>query len=71
MSRSVLVGGVPVFVIEREPDRDCELCGIRSECRPYGPGGKQICHPCMTSTPELRATAEAAIAQRMGVKRSS
>ena len=32
--------------IVAEPDGRCELCGAVEETRPYGPGGKQICHPC-------------------------
>lgn len=33
-------------VICGEPDRECELCGKVEETRPYGPGGKRVCHPC-------------------------
>jgi hypothetical protein len=29
-----------------EPDGRCELCGAVEETRPYGPGFKQVCHPC-------------------------
>ena len=32
--------------IEREPDKQCELCGATAECRPYGPRGEQICIDC-------------------------
>lgn len=32
--------------ISEEPPGKCELCGAVEETRPYGPGGRQICHPC-------------------------
>lgn len=34
-------------VIFAEGDRECELCGAVEECRPYGPGYKQVCFKCM------------------------
>ena len=34
------------IVIEPEPDRECEPCGVTAECRPYGPKGEQICYDC-------------------------
>ncbi len=44
------IDGIPI--IEAEPERICEFCGKRAEARPYGEGGKEICHPCMNSSPE-------------------
>ena len=35
-----------VVIIEPESPRKCELCLKVAECRPYGPGGKQICFAC-------------------------
>lgn len=35
------------FIVESEPPQICQLCGAFEECRPYGPGGKQICFTCM------------------------
>lgn len=37
--------------IQAEPDGKCELCGAIEETRPYGPNGKQICHPCGLKDP--------------------
>ena len=34
------------FVIEPEPHRPCEFCLTIQECRPYGPGGRDICFEC-------------------------
>lgn len=36
-----------LVIIEPEPPRPCELCGVLEETRPYGPGGKRICFACM------------------------
>lgn len=39
--------GSKIVLLEREPDSTCELCGASDgETRPYGPGGKRVCHPC-------------------------
>lgn len=38
--------------IAEEPPGKCELCGVVEETRPYGPGGKQICHSCGEKDPE-------------------
>jgi hypothetical protein len=46
MSERITVGGVTLIILESEPDRPCELCGTVTECRPYGPGGKQVCFDC-------------------------
>jgi len=35
----------PGFIAE-EADQVCEMCGIITECRPYGPNGEQICFDC-------------------------
>ena len=40
-----------IVIIYDEPDNRCELCGKVSECRPYGPGGKQICFECGEKDP--------------------
>lgn len=34
------------IIISEEPDSTCELCGVKEETRPYGPGGKRICFAC-------------------------
>ena len=33
-------------IIASEPPQVCELCGKIDECRPYGPGGKQVYFDC-------------------------
>lgn len=33
-------------IIQEEPMRVCELCGVIDECRPYGPNYEQICFEC-------------------------
>lgn len=39
----------------------CHFCGpTERELRPYGPGGANICHPCMKATPEREEAAAAA-----------
>ncbi len=35
-----------VVIIAAEESRECELCGKMKECRPAGPAGEQVCHPC-------------------------
>jgi hypothetical protein len=40
--------------------RACHYCGTTEELRPYGPGGADICFPCMKATPEREATASGA-----------
>jgi len=35
-----------VITLEREPERRCDFCGVLAECRPYGPGGRDICLEC-------------------------
>lgn len=32
--------------IAPETDRKCEECGAKTECRPYGKNGQQICFDC-------------------------
>ncbi len=32
--------------IEVEDDRVCQDCGKTAECRPYGPGGTDVCFDC-------------------------
>ncbi len=39
-------------IIEDEPEGVCELCGKKAETRPYGSGGREICFPCMNSSPQ-------------------
>lgn len=53
-----------VLVIEAEPDRECELCHERHECRPYGPHGEQVCFRC-ANLPENAATTRAAMEARL------
>ena len=38
------INGIPV--ISEEKPRSCEFCGALAECRPYGPGGRDICFEC-------------------------
>ncbi len=33
-------------IICPEKPRQCELCGVVAECRPYGPKGEQVCIDC-------------------------
>jgi hypothetical protein len=54
-----------IFVIAPEPPRACEFCGAVEECRPYGPGGKQICHPCAMK-PENKPEVERRMRIAMG-----
>jgi hypothetical protein len=35
-----------VFLIEEEPDGQCEFCGKWEELRPYGPNNERICFTC-------------------------
>lgn len=42
MSR--VVDGITIICVE--PDSKCELCGVITECRPYGPKGESICFDC-------------------------
>lgn len=39
-------GHLHVFELAHQPDSKCELCGDMAECRPYGPNGENVCHPC-------------------------
>ena len=32
--------------IQKEPHRECQMCGVIDECRPYGPNDEQICFDC-------------------------
>lgn len=42
-------------------EHTCHYCGpTDKELRPYGPGGSDICFPCVTSTPEREAAAKGA-----------
>ena len=34
------------FIICREDERKCSVCGSNEECRPYGKGGADICFDC-------------------------
>lgn len=41
--------------------RTCHYCGSsEKELRPYGPGGNDVCFPCMKASPEREAQAKAA-----------
>jgi hypothetical protein len=46
-----------LFIIEDEPDRECQFCGKEAETRPYGLGGKRICYEC-AMLPENKSTVE-------------
>lgn len=38
---------------------ECHYCGpTERELRPYGPGGSEICFPCMKATPEREEAAK-------------
>ena len=40
-------------------EHSCHYCGpTEEELRPYGPGGTNICFPCMTATPEREDAAK-------------
>lgn len=41
------------FAISKEAARECQFCHKLAECRPYGPGDKDICFKCATATPEM------------------
>jgi len=46
---------------ERDQQQACHYCGPTDrELRPYGPGGSNICHPCMKATPERERAAKGA-----------
>jgi hypothetical protein len=36
---------------------ECIYCRQEADTRPYGPGGAQVCHPCITSDPERERAA--------------
>lgn len=46
-------------IIMAEPPQQCDECGEIDELRPYGPGGRVICHPCLEAHPEWAAEAVA------------
>lgn len=50
-----------VSIIEVEPDFICGTCGKITECRPYGPGGSEICYDCGMKIPDI-------IKHNMGIK---
>jgi hypothetical protein len=39
-------------IIAMEGNAQCDECGKIDECRPYGVGGKVVCHPCGMKNPE-------------------
>lgn len=45
--------------ISAELPQQCDACGQVDELRPYGPGGKKICHPCLEAHPEWEQEAKA------------
>ena len=45
-------------VIVAEEPQQCDECGELRELRPYGPGGRVICHPCLEAHPEWADEAE-------------
>jgi len=38
-------------IIQEEPPRACDMCGVIDECRPYGPNDEQICFDCAQLDP--------------------
>jgi hypothetical protein len=49
-------------VIVAERPQQCDECGRIDELRPYGPGGKTICAPCLVAHPEWEEEAKARFA---------
>ena len=39
-------------IIQEEPPRACQMCGVIDECRPYGPNNEEICFDCAMKDPE-------------------
>ena len=52
-------------VIAAEKPQQCDECGKVDELRPYGPGGRVICNPCMVAHPEWENEARARMAQHI------
>ncbi len=48
-----------VVVVSVEAPRECQFCHKTKECRPYGPGKRDICHSCAMATPEMLAIVRA------------
>ena len=46
---SFRMGNITV-IVPTENER-CELCGCEDECRPAGPKGENVCHPCGMKDP--------------------
>lgn len=45
----------------------CCYCGTtESDLRPYGPGGRPVCFPCMKAKPEREAQAHKALGALIG-----
>lgn len=55
------------FVIAPQPYELCELCNTMADCRPYGPGGKQVCFSCGIKNPEIALTAFKKMLCRVGL----
>lgn len=45
-------------------NRACYKCGVTKDLRPYGPGGKDTCFPCMKATPGAEDEAKRQLGQR-------
>jgi ribosome-binding protein aMBF1 (putative translation factor) len=39
-------GKTRIVLITPQEDEKCEMCGKMEECRPYGPGGMNVCFDC-------------------------
>lgn len=52
-------------IICEEEAQQCDECGEVRELRPYGPGGRVICFPCLEAHPEWEAEAERRFAHRV------
>lgn len=46
MTRIINTTDGAILVIADEDDDICEMCGKLEECRPYGPGGQNVCFDC-------------------------
>lgn len=42
-----------VIIIKPEEPQQCDLCGVISELRPYGPNGECICYACGQKNSEV------------------
>lgn len=50
--------GQKITIIQDEPDKFCQFCQMKKDCRPYGPEEKLICMDCALTSEELAITVE-------------